>query len=138
MTSDVAIVSPREEIRLLLRGLLKLHHFRVLQEGTTPHSLSEIAGGEASIVLLDAELDAEEGWADALRRLREQRPNLRVVLLTSSRSVRAGSQALAAGVSAVVHRPFAVHELIEAVRGEAGGAAASGPAPGHSSGAAPV
>lgn len=118
MSDDVAIVSPREEIRLLLRGLLKLHHFRVVKEGSTPEALGDLTATGPAILLVDAELD-EMGWSEALRALRERRPELRVVLLTSSRSPRTGVQARASGVSALVHRPFAVHELMEAMRGAA-------------------
>ncbi len=124
MTSDVAIVSPREEIRLLLRGLLKLHHFRIVGEGATPSALADLTPAGRPVVLVDAEPD-EDGWATALRSFRERYPDLRVVLLTSSRSPRTGSQAIAWGVSAVVHRPFAVHDLLDAIGPEP---VASGPA----------
>lgn len=118
MTTDVAIVSPHDEIRLLLRGLLKLHHFRVIREGSSPAALTELLAVEHPVVVLDADLD-EVGWSEAIRAFRTSRPDLRLVLLTATRSPRVGGQAKASGIAAVVHRPFAVHDLIDAVVGSA-------------------
>ena len=127
MTSDVAIVSPHDDIRLLLRGLLKLHRFHVIREGSGPTALAGLTDGERPVVILDADLD-EVGWAEAVRDLRSRRPDLPLLLLTSTRSPRVGPQAKASGIGAIVHRPFAVHDLIEAVTGLAGPPAPSPPA----------
>ncbi len=116
MSGDVAILSPHDEMRLLLRGLLRLHRFRVVREGNGPASLGEIPEGDRAVVVLDADLD-ELSWSEAIRRFRESRPDVRLVLLTATRSPRVGSQAKSCGISAVVRRPFAVHELLEAVTG---------------------
>jgi CheY-like chemotaxis protein len=116
MSGDVAILSPHDEMRLLLRGLLRLHQFRIVREGNGPGSLGEIPDGERAVVVLDADLD-ELSWSEAIRQFREHRPEVRLVLLTATRSPRVGTQAKACGISAVVRRPFQVHELLEAVSG---------------------
>jgi AmiR/NasT family two-component response regulator len=69
-----------------------------------------------AVVVVDADLD-EVGWAEAVTALHRARPAQRVVLLCATRSPRVESQAKALGISAVVRRPFAVHQLIEAVNG---------------------
>jgi two-component system, OmpR family, response regulator len=120
MTSDVAIYSANDEIRLLLRGLLRLHHYRIVGEGSAPASLLEIPREMAPVVVLDADLD-EMGWVESIQELHRHRPELRVVLLTATRSPRVGTQAKATGIDAVVRRPFPVRELLEAVTGGGAG-----------------
>lgn len=116
MTADVAIYSTHDEIRLLLRGLLRLHRYRVVAEGLAPTALSEIPSQLRPVVVLDADLD-EMGWSEAVTHLLQDRPELRVVLLSATRSPRIESQAVALGIAAVVRRPFAVHQLVEAIDG---------------------
>lgn len=134
MPGEVAVYSGNDEIRLLLRGLLKLHHFSVVREGSLPASLVDLPKERTPVVVLDADLD-EVGWSEAIQLLRSQRPELRMVLLTATRSPRIGNQAKAIGIDAVVQRPFPVHALLEAVGGEDG--ASTAPTSGDPSEGAP-
>src|SRR5215472_6589719 len=113
--TNVIIVGGSDETRLLLRGLLRLHRQRVLGEGTTSTYLSTLAEQpEPSVLLLDVDLEQSE-WLSAVRQAVARCKNLRAVLLTPSRSPRVEELARQAGISALVRRPFAVHELIDAV-----------------------
>jgi DNA-binding NarL/FixJ family response regulator len=116
MTSDVAIYSAQDDVRLLLRGLLRLHRYRVVGEGNSPNALLQLPKDSDAVVVVDADLD-EVGWAEAVTSLHRARPGQRVVLLSATRSPRVESQAKSLGISAVVRRPFAVHQLVEAVNG---------------------
>jgi DNA-binding NarL/FixJ family response regulator len=116
MTSDVAIYSAQDDVRLLLRGLLRLHRYRVVGEGNGPSSLQQLPKDSGAVIVVDADLD-EVGWAEAVTTLHRANPEQRVILLCATRSPRVESQAKALGISAVVRRPFAVHQLIEAVNG---------------------
>ncbi len=119
MTSDVAIYSAQDDVRLLLRGLLRLHRYRVIGEGNSPLALGQLPKDSQAVVVVDADLD-EVGWSEAVTALHRARPAQRVVLLSATRSPRVESQAKALGISAVVRRPFAVHQLVEAVNGPEG------------------
>ena len=113
--THVVIVSRNDETRLLLRGLLRLHHIPVPTEGSSVEGMTDlIAAGDHAVLLLDVDLEEKE-WVGAVRSLRERCSELRVVLLTPSRSPRVDALAKEAGVSTVLRRPFAVHELIDAV-----------------------
>jgi len=105
-----------DETRLLLRGILRLHRFRVVAEGHSPETLRELPPGAPVVVILDADLEDGE-WIGAVAVARVRREGSRFVLLSSSRSPRSEVQARAAGFSHVVRRPFAVHELVGAVSG---------------------
>ncbi len=109
----VAIAGGTDETRLLLRGLVRLHHHRVVAEGFGPEVLREIpTDGGDPVLLVDADLE-EPRWADALRAWTRAHPNAQVILLTPSRSPQIEAHARALGVTGLLRRPFAVHELVE-------------------------
>ena len=111
----VAIAGGTDETRLLLRGLVRLHHHRVVAEGFGPETLEELPkDSAATVVLIDADLD-DARWAETVRRCAESRPGTRIVLLTASRSPQVEARARGLGVVALLHRPFAVHELVAVI-----------------------
>ena len=127
--ANVIIVGGSDETRLLLRGLLRLHRQRVLSEGTTTDYLKTLPSStEPTVLLLDIDLEQPE-WLSAVRQTIDRIAGMRAVLLTPSRSPRVEELARQAGVTKLVRRPFAVHELIEAVSPESGGPSAPGPTP---------
>ena len=127
--ANVIIVGGSDETRLLLRGLLRLHRQRVLSEGTTTEYLKTLpTSTEPSVLLLDVDLEAPE-WLSAIRQTVDRIEGMRAVLLTPSRSPRVEELARRAGVSKLLRRPFAVHELIEAVSPDSGATPTQGRTP---------
>ena len=113
--TNVIIVGGNDETSLLLRGLLRLHRQRVLGEGTTPSYLARLPDGQGpEVLLLDVDLEDSE-WFGAVRSVIGAHPGMRTILLTPTRSGRVEELARQAGVAHLLRRPFAVHELIEAV-----------------------
>jgi len=111
--TDVAIVGGSEETRLLLRGLVRLHHHRVVFEGPNPASLGELPAEPSTlVVLVDADLEAAE-WSAAIAGALRESPSRRGVLIAPSRSARIEQRAKELGFASVLRRPFAVHELVE-------------------------
>lgn len=114
--ANVVIVGGSEETRLLLRGLLRLYRHRVVGEGPSfrlPPPESPI-DGRPSVALLDGELDDPE-LLRTLTSVRAVQPPLRIVLLTPRRTPQIEGLAREHGVDALLRRPFAVHELMEAL-----------------------
>ena len=113
--ASVAIVGGTEETRLLLRGLLRLYRHRVVGEGPTFSTVRWTAGADPpSAAVVDFDLDDAEAVA-ALRVAKREHPSMRVLLLTPSRTASVEARAREVGVDALVRRPFAVHELMEAL-----------------------
>lgn len=115
MTGTAAIYSPHDDIRLLLRSLLRLHHYQVLREGTSASDLRSLALTPNLTIVVDADLE-EIGWSEAVQGLRQLQPDLRILLVTPSRSARTDAAAKTLGIGSVLRRPFAMRQLVEALR----------------------
>ena len=66
------------------------------------------------VLLVDTELKSP-AWNEFIPQARAVNPATRVVLLTPTRSARLELQARSLGVTALVRRPFAIQELLNAV-----------------------
>jgi hypothetical protein len=114
--TDVAIVGGSEETRLLLRGLTRLHHHRVVFEGAAPDSLKDLpAGGDALTILFDVDIDSTD-WPTPIGAALKAHPARRGILIAPTRSPRIEQRAKELGFAAVLRRPFAVHELVEVLQ----------------------
>lgn len=113
--ANVAVVGGSREVRLLLKGLLRLHHHVVVAEGPSFDVLDGLpTDGEAPVVIVDFDLQ-EPGRLEAIRAARKARPASRFVLLTPGGGLPMREAGRSVGANAVIGRPFAVRELIEAV-----------------------
>ena len=126
--ASVVIVGGSEEAQLILRGVLRLHQHRILGAGLPSSAVLEVLRQTADpVLLLDVDMKEPE-WTELVPQARRANPATRVVLLAPSRSPRLDGQARSLGVAALVRRPFAIQELLNAV----------GPVPPGSSPAAPA
>lgn len=107
------VVAGEEETRVLLRGLLRLHRFRIVGEAESgPRALTLIQEQRPATLVIDtilSEGDAVE-LADAAKR---QRPETRVVIVA-----RGQRPAIPTGLrepDAVLLRPFRIHDFAEAI-----------------------
>lgn len=118
---NVAIVGGSREVRLLIKGLLRLHHHVVVAEGADFEVLNGLAPeSEPSVVVVDFD-PTVEGRVEAVRAARKARPGCRFVLLTAGGLPSTREAARSVGANAIVNRPFAVRELVEAVAPGGGG-----------------
>ncbi len=108
------VVARDEETRILLRGLLRLRHFRVLgeAEGST-HAIELLQTNSPSVLVVDASL--AEGSASALiREARRAVPSTRIVLVGLPGSTGA-PPATSPEPDAVLPRPFRISQFEAAV-----------------------
>jgi CheY-like chemotaxis protein len=125
----VAIVGGSREVRLLIKGLLRLHHHAVVAEGASFDVLNGLAADAfPEVIVVDFD-PTEPSRIEAVRVARKAHPACRFVLLTPGSGPGAREAARSAGANAIVGRPFAVRELIEAVSPGAGSPPPSGAPP---------
>ncbi len=126
-TVDAIIVGGNDETRLLLRGLLRLHHHRVLGEVRTADLLEPSdAVVEARVLILVADGNTEE-WPHELATARERQPGVRTLLVVPESSTDLEARARSAGVRGILHRPFAIRDLISTVEAVGRGEERFGP-----------
>lgn len=121
-----AIVCGRNgETRLLLRGLLRLHRYRVLLEAASAGELDQRPlPDEPTAFVFDAESEVAP-WDTELAAVLRGHPSLRaVVLLPRAAPPSCEARARLAGARAVVARPFAIRDLVDALETAVTGAPA--------------
>jgi DNA-binding NarL/FixJ family response regulator len=132
------IVGGSEETRLLLRGLVRLHHHRVVGESATAQGLEALPpNASPRVLILVADGDGEE-WPHELGLALERQPGLLPLLIVPDLTPDLVARARRLGVRGVLNRPFAIRDLVSAVeavaRGEellAGGPGSGRPAAGQ-------
>ena len=130
MVNAVVVVADPDR-RSLMRGLLHLQHHRVVAEGEAAEMLPKLGALEGiDLLVLD-----EEGPAGAWRAFAEEarrlRPSIRVVLITPRETPALEKRARAAGVAAILQRPFQVSEFQSALEAPLDRSGAYRTSPGH-------
>ena len=128
--ASVAIVGGSEETRLLLRGLLRLYRHRIVGEAASFENFRPptTPAERAAVVVFDLDLD-DPATSGGIARLKGEDPRLRFVFLAAEKTPELQELAGSLGVHIVLHRPFAVHELIDAVEHASDGAGPPPPPP---------
>lgn len=111
----ILIVEDEERIAAFIAKGLRAEGFTptVVGDGTT--GLDYVASGEFDLIVLDIGLPGIDGF-DVLDRLRQDRPDLPVIVLTARDSVTDTVAALEGGAADYMAKPFKFAELIARIR----------------------
>jgi len=119
---SAVVVAGDEETRVLLRGLLRLHHFRVDGEAEGATQCLELIR-EHHPTLLVADVNLAEGSSTALvTEARKAAPQLRVILVAPASRPPALSTDRDKAPDVVLLRPFRIRQFAEALVPPAPGA----------------
>jgi DNA-binding NarL/FixJ family response regulator len=128
-SSSAVVVAGDEETRVLLRGLLRLHHFRVdgEAEGAT-QGLDLVREHRPTLLVADVNL-AEGSSTHLVTESRRLAPEMRVVLVAPASRPPAAPAGTDSGPDVVLLRPFRIRQFAEALLPSASksGAAAAPP-----------
>jgi CheY-like chemotaxis protein len=111
--SPVLVVDDDEAIRAAVRDVLEDAGIQVETASDGAEALSRIEAHRPRLVLLDMRMPGMDGWAFA-RALRERGVELPVVVMTAAADARRWAEEI--GANGFVPKPFAISELIAAVR----------------------
>jgi DNA-binding NtrC family response regulator len=109
--NTVLVVDDEPAIRLLCRINLELDGHRVLEAATLGEARDALAE-QPSLVLLDVHVGIDDGL-DLLTEIRQDHPEMRVVLLTGTADLDAAERQLA---DDVLLKPFTLEQLASTVR----------------------
>ena len=111
--ASAVVVAGDEETRVLLRGLLRLHHFRVDGEAEGATQCLELIR-EHHPTLLVADVNLAEGSPSSLvAEARKSAPDMRVILVAPAS--RPPAPAGEHGPDVVLLRPFRIRQFAEAL-----------------------
>lgn len=106
---------PDDDVRLLLRGILTLHRHPVVLELSSSEALRRWDPTPIALLIVDAVSGAGR-WREELAAALAARPELRAVVLLPHDDGALRREAEALGARATVVRPFAVRDLLGAIR----------------------
>ncbi len=112
---EAVLLGTNDDTRLLLRGLIRLHRHRVALEARSIDELDSLVPSGRSRVLIQDVDPEDDRWSDELRFALDRHPDLRALVLLPTDGSAMRAEAIRAGASAVIVRPFAVRELIRKV-----------------------
>lgn len=113
--TSAVVVAGDEETRVLLRGLLRLHHFRVDGEAEGASQCLELIR-EHRPTLLVADVNLAEGSPGSLvSEARKLAPGLRVILVAPASRPPAPPADRSQGPDVVLLRPFRIRQFAEAL-----------------------
>ncbi len=126
-SSSAVVVAGDEETRVLLRGLLRLHHFRVdgEAEGAT-QGLELVREHRPTLLVADVNL-AEGSSTHLVAESHRLVPEMRVILVAPASRPPAPSVGPERGPDVVLLRPFRIRQFAEALLAPTAGSGPSSP-----------
>lgn len=113
--TEVTLIGGSRESREVLRGLLRLHHFRVKGEGRGLKDAKKVLEeGFDGILLVDSDL-TDGTWEEVLQAAQGSKPRPGAVLLSPFYGSEFEAKARKCGATGVVMRPFEIPELLDAL-----------------------
>lgn len=113
--TTILLVEDDERISEPLLRVLASEGFDVIHASTGAEGLEAVASGRPSLILLDLTLPDIDGL-DVCRKVREERPELPVIMLTARADEMDVIVGLGAGADDYVPKPFRLAELVARIR----------------------
>jgi len=111
----VLIVDDEKNIRLTLSRALEALALETATAVNGEEALSRIREKDFGLVLLDLKMPGMDGM-EVLRRLREARPDIKVIIITAHGTIESAVEAMKLGAVDFMQKPFAPKEIRELVR----------------------
>ncbi len=113
----ILVIDDDENIRRLLRTILELEGYQVIEASDGGMGLREFAKNPADLVITDLIMPGKEG-IETIRELRQKSPDVRIIAISGGGRIGPESYLkMAEGVGALhtMKKPFELVELVEAV-----------------------
>lgn len=115
MKEHILLIEDEEKLARMVELELQYEGYTVTKAFDGPSGLEQALSGPFDLVLLDIMLPRMSGM-EVLRRLRREKEDLPVIMLTARDSVTDKVAGLDAGADDYVTKPFAIEELLARIR----------------------
>lgn len=109
-TKPILIVDDEKNIRLTLSQALEALDIEIHAAVNGEEALGMLAESSYSLILLDLKMPGMDGM-DVLRKVREEHPDIKVIIITAHGSIDAATEAMKLGAADFVQKPFAPKEI---------------------------
>ncbi len=110
----IVIVDDEEELRENLRDLLEFKDYNVVIYPNAEEFLHQFDPSSVDLVLMDYQLPIMNGL-DAIKRLKELKPNLPAALVTASSQPVIIEEAKENGVDEIIFKPYTHEDILKTV-----------------------
>jgi DNA-binding NtrC family response regulator len=111
----VLIVDDEKNIRLTLSQALESPELQIETAVNGEEALGKLAQTNFGLMLLDLKMPGMDGM-EVLRRVRESRPEIQVIIITAHGTIESAVEAMKLGAVDFIQKPFAPKEVRELVR----------------------
>jgi len=111
---SVLIVDDEKNIRLTLSQALEVLEVETDTAANGEEALAKLKEREFCLILLDLKMPGMDGM-EVLRRVREIRPDIRVIILTAYGTIESAVEAMKLGAIDFIQKPFSAEEIRELV-----------------------
>jgi two-component system nitrogen regulation response regulator NtrX len=113
--STILIIDDESGIRSVLRDVLQDEGYTVLAAEDGPAGLSQLAGNPVDLVFLDVWLP-NMGGIDVLKRIREEFPDVEVIMISGHANINLAVQAVKIGAFDFLEKPLSLDRTMTVVR----------------------
>lgn len=113
--ASILVVDDESDMRLALSNVLRRIGHRVVESQDGEGALSLLRSTSVDMVLLDIRLPGMDG-IQVLKKIRQDRKDLPVIMVTGYESLDSASQVMQLGANHYLSKPFSNWELIQAVQ----------------------
>jgi len=114
MTARVLIVDDDQDHAESLADVLEMHGHETEIAGTGEAALARFGNAAFDLVVMDVKLPGMSG-VDTFFAVRQQHPGQRVLMMTGFSVAQLVAPALAQGALGLLHKPFAITDLLQQV-----------------------
>jgi DNA-binding NtrC family response regulator len=118
MNVQVLIADDEALIRQSVKGILLEEGFQAIEAATGAETWRRFLEDRPDVVLLDLRLGDADGL-DLLRRIRQEAPDVKVILISAHGSIESAVAAMKFGAYDFIKKPFELDEIVAAVRNAA-------------------
>jgi two-component system, OmpR family, alkaline phosphatase synthesis response regulator PhoP len=111
----ILIVDDEKNIRLMIAQSMEAFGVDIGEAGSGDEALSRIQEKDYGVIILDLKLPGGMDGIEVLRRVRETRPDIRVIMISAYGTVDSAVEAMKLGAVDFIQKPFAAAEIRELV-----------------------
>ncbi len=115
MSKKILIIDDEEGIRESLKLILEDNYDIILAENPAQGIDIIEKSKDVSLILIDIKMPKMNGL-EALKQIKEKRPDIKVIFVTGYKSVETASEAAHLGANGYITKPFKPAEILEAVK----------------------